>query len=287
MSDTFGAGVTGGSISVSAILSDSFRVIARNPVTILGSAGVFNVLPQAAGLMILALALAPAPQPPFDAMSPPMPPPPPPPLPSQGAGGDGNFLFVFLPLLFAIVVLLVLAALSHASILSAVAQDRCGERPSFGKCLKAGFRIIPALVSLYMLADLAFVAGFIVLIIPCVILMLMWSVAGPVLIIEKCRVIEAFGRSRTLSQGHRLKILVLLVTVTVASLGLMTLGNTWLSGLTHLGSPEQSRVILGLVPVVLYSLTSSYLAVMVSTLYFALKEARDIPEASALSAIFS
>ena len=66
-------------------------------------------------------------------------------------------------------------------------------------------RVSPAILPLLvagLLAGLGIVIGLIALIIPGLFLMTIWAVIAPVIVLEKVRPLDAFGRSRALVRGH-------------------------------------------------------------------------------------
>lgn len=81
-----------------------------------------------------------------------------------------------------------------------------GERPGFGECLSASLRnFVPVLV-IGTLSYLGMIFGILLLVVPGIVLLLMWSVVIPVRIAEQTAITETFGRSRTLTRGCRGKI---------------------------------------------------------------------------------
>jgi hypothetical protein len=97
-------------------------------------------------------------------------------------------------------------------LMATVAIDdlRGGQKPA-GEALPAWARMAPPLCVLAVVATLGISAAYLLVIVPGVILSLSWSVAGPVLMIERRRVIDSLGRSRDLASGHRWNILGLFV----------------------------------------------------------------------------
>ncbi len=61
--------------------------------------------------------------------------------------------------------------------------------------------IVPLLVA-SLLAGLGIAFGFLLLIVPGLFLLTIWAVIAPVIVVEKRRATESFGRSRELVRGH-------------------------------------------------------------------------------------
>jgi hypothetical protein len=70
-----------------------------------------------------------------------------------------------------------------------------------------------ALVAVSILFGLGLAVGFVLLIIPGLILMVIWSVVAPVTVLERPGVIAAFGRSRALVRGNGWNVFGVIVLV--------------------------------------------------------------------------
>lgn len=147
--------------------------------------------------------------------------------------------------------------------------------------LLAWAKMIPALLGLGLLTTLGVFAGYILIIIPGVILSLSWSVACPVLMIERRRIVESLGRSRDLTSGHRWSIFGLF-----AAYGVLW----WILRLAFravceaaFGRDPQVQVICD---ALIAWVTDLVLAVGISALYFELKTVKEGDEPHQLAAVF-
>lgn len=102
------------------------------------------------------------------------------------------------------------ACLVHATI-----SDLNGEKPQIVPTLSAGLRLLLPIAILSILAGLGVMLGFVLLLIPGIILAVWWAVIIPVRTTEGTGIVEAFSRSRALTKGHRWKILWLYVMLIV------------------------------------------------------------------------
>lgn len=100
------------------------------------------------------------------------------------------------------------AAIAHRTI----ATDR-GWASSLGATLKR----TPLLLGLAFLNQLAIMVAAIALVFPAFMLMARWAVAIPVLTVERRGVMEAFGRSAKLTEGHRWAIFGLMLIYGLAA----------------------------------------------------------------------
>jgi hypothetical protein len=162
---------------------------------------------------------------------------------------------------------LLLASLSHASI-----ADLNGERPQIIPTLSSGLRILVPIAILSILALLGIVAGFILLVIPGIMLAVWWSVIVPVRVVENTGITETFGRSRALTKGYRWRIFGLFLMFGVAML-LAGFAIRLVMGLSLLEDnpadafSASSLIASGLVNIPLYGI----LAAGVASIYYELR----------------
>jgi len=202
-------------ISVGRVFQRAFSAIGNNPVVVLGLAVLVGALPSLLmTYLFVQLGLTSPEAIQSGAVSP---------------TGFGAAIFI------SSVIGMVVAALVQASLTRAVVSANEGRRVTFGESLSAGFRMILPLIALSILFAIGVGIGFMLLLIPGIILLLMWAVAIPVLVIERPGVIASFGRSAELTKGSRWKILGLflvlfisywLLTVVVGLVGLGMYGAT-------------------------------------------------------------
>jgi hypothetical protein len=183
---------------------------------------------------------------------------------------------------------MVIAALVQGAMTRAVVSANEGQRATFGQSLSTGFRAALPLIGLSILYAIGVGFGFVLLIVPGVILLLMWAVAVPSLVIERTGIMAAFGRSSELTKGSRWKILglflVLVVTYWLCSLVLGIVGlsmygaNTSAAGLS-VGNLIGS-IILGTIFNVLWGAIQP-------SLYVELREAKEGTSMGNLEQVFA
>jgi hypothetical protein len=118
-----------------------------------------------------------------------------------------------------------IGSMSWAGSLDGMIRIARGEQTSVGACFQAGIAKFLPVLGLTILWGLGVGLGWILLIVPGIILMMMWSVALPALIGENLGIIESFGRSRELTKGSRLVIFgLLLVALIIVYLPMLLLG---------------------------------------------------------------
>ena len=182
-------------VSIGRVFQRAFSAIQLNPIVILGLAFIVGAVP---GLIMTYL------------------------LVQSGLGAPSalqsgfSFSRIIGASFFSGIISMVIAALVQGALTRATVAANEGQRASFGESLSTALSVVLPLIGLSILMGIGLMLGFILLVVPGVILLLMWAVAVPVLVVERTGVIAAFGRSAELTKGVRLKILGLFVVFAVA-----------------------------------------------------------------------
>jgi hypothetical protein len=133
---------------------------------------------------------------------------------------------------------------------------------SVGELIRSVEPVFWPLVAVSILFGLGLAVGFILLIIPGLILMVIWSVVAPVTVLERPGPFVAFGRSRELVRGNGWNVFGVIVLVFLAVAVVSIAAGLIASGLGSLGRAlVQWAVNAALAPVT---------ALSASVLYFAL-----------------
>jgi hypothetical protein len=109
----------------------------------------------------------------------------------------------------------------QAFVVHAVVEGQRGNKPTIGGSLKASLRSLFTLVVTGIIVLIGCYAGMILLLVPGIILFVMWSVAVPVIVVERVGPFKALGRSQALTKGSRWQIFGLCV-IAIALAALMT-----------------------------------------------------------------
>jgi len=105
---------------------------------------------------------------------------------------------------------------------------------SIGDLMRSVLPVLGPLIGAGILAALGIVGGFILLIVPGLILLTMWAVIAPVIVVERRRVFDAFGRSRQLVKDHGWPVfgtvVVAYLIAFVAGIGFILIANSIANG---------------------------------------------------------
>lgn len=104
-----------------------------------------------------------------------------------------------------------------------------GRPASISDCLTVARKNWLKLLGLAILTGLGFLLGFLLLFVPGILLLLRWSVAAPLVVMEGRGIREAMGRSVGLTRNHRwsifLLVLIFIAVIFVIEIGLAVLSS--------------------------------------------------------------
>jgi hypothetical protein len=125
--------------------------------------------------------------------------------------------------------------------------------------------VVLPLLAVSILATIGIAIGFILIIIPGLFLMTIWSVAIPVVVIERPGIFSAFGRSQALVKGYGWQVFGVIVVVILIAIVISVIVAIVASGMS-----DGAR---GVLQFVLNIVTAPLQALLVSVLYFGLRRA--------------
>jgi hypothetical protein len=130
-------------------------------------------------------------------------------------------------------------AILQGTLIYATVQDLGGQRASIGDCLANGLRNFLPLLGVTILSAIAIFFGFLLLVVPGVMLACAWCVAVPAVVADRTGVFGAFERSAQLTRGNRWQIFGLGVIVVVALMIVSTILNLITGVSAYAGDPSQ------------------------------------------------
>lgn len=169
--------------------------------------------------------------------------------------------------LLALLLSLVAMTLFTGMVVELVSDLQDGRRDhSAGDLLRAAAPVIGQLILVGIVAGIGIVIGFLLIIVPGLILITIWSVAAPVVVLERPGVFAALSRSRELVRGNGWQvfgvIFVLFFLVLFVSSGIEIAADS-----AGTAAGLVARVIVGV-------LSAPFSALAAAVLYFELQKAR-------------
>jgi hypothetical protein len=101
---------------------------------------------------------------------------------------------------------LIFGQVAFVTLIYGTVQALRGRKVAIGECLSEGFKRLGVALGVAILAAIGYFVGFLLLVVPGIIVMLMWIVAVPVAVVERAGVTASFGRSRALTRDRRWRI---------------------------------------------------------------------------------
>lgn len=183
---------------------------------------------------------------------------------------------------------LVISALTQAFQTRATVAEAEGRRAEFAECVRAGIAVLIPSAGVAILVSVLITFGYVMLVVPGLILGAIWSVAIPALVEERQGVFASMQRSRFLTRGARSKIFGLLLVLLVISILVMVLVETisgqWYSN--SLAAPYRDPTYL-LLSVIATTLMNLFWGAVQASLYVELRDWKDGPDADQLAKIFA
>ncbi len=125
---------------------------------------------------------------------------------------DGSVILV----LAAVAVSVIAATLYQGMVVTLVGDVQDGKRDySVGDLVDSAKHVILPLIGAGLLAGIGISIGFVLLVVPGLILLTIWAVIAPVIVLERVGVMASFGRSRELVRGNGWRVFGVIVSVFV------------------------------------------------------------------------
>jgi hypothetical protein len=191
-------------------------------------------------------------------------------------------------------VALVLSLITQGALMRATVSAEGGDRASFADCAATGLKAALPLLGLGILSGLGIGLGLILLLVPGLILMTMWTVSGPAVVAERLGPIAAMRRSAELTSGARWKVFGLLLLLGIANAMLQgavagTITQSSGGGLSMARMMAQGGfpTVWIIVSVLVTTVTGAVGAIVQASLYIELREWKEGPALDRLADVFA
>ena len=172
--------------------------------------------------------------------------------------------------LLSLILILVATTLFTGMVVELVADVQDGRRDAgAGQLLRAAAPVLGQLILVGIVAGVCVVIGFVLIIVPGLVLITIWSVAAPVVVLERPGVLAALGRSRELVRGNGWQVFFVIMVLDVL-VAVVAFAVEALAASAGSAAGIVARVVVGV-------LTAPLTALAASVLYFELRGLRGAP----------
>ena len=176
----------------------------------------------------------------------------------------------------------VMRRLSQAMLVYGAFQELRGKPVSLLQSLQAGWRRILPVIGLAVCASILTALGFMVLIVPGLIVATMLFVATPVCVVERLEIdpFSSMERSAQLTKGHRWKIFGLLLIAAIP----LSIGGAVFNSLAEIAGPAGVLALIS--QVIGEAIWSAVYAVLAIATYHDLRVAQEGVDTAEIAAVF-
>jgi len=190
------------------------------------------------------------------------------------------------------VVMMAGSVILQGALIFGAVEDFNGRKASFGECIGVALKYFFPLLGLGILLGLGTLLGMLVFLIPGLILALGWTIAAPILIVEREGVTDSIARSWDLSKGYKRWILLLVFMMMVVSFILGIIQSTFS---LMLGDPTEVLMTGGtptyhfvnsVFSAIVQTITSMISATGVAAIYYEIRQIKEGIGPESLAAVF-
>ncbi len=177
---------------------------------------------------------------------------------------------------------LVMGQVVTITLIYGTVQSLRGNKVGMMDALSQGIGRLPAAIGVAILAGLGIGLGIVLLIVPGLFLMTMWSVAIPAAVIEKTGVGASFSRSANLTEGRRWRVFGSIVVSWIVTVGITMAIAFALVGAAGAGSLSFVFVVMWVVGAVL----QAYMSSLSGVLYYFLRRDKEGADIESIASVF-
>jgi fumarate reductase subunit D len=206
-------------------------------------------------------------------------------LPNQ-LGGDFESSAGVAQSIIAFIISVILYFVGQAVILYAAFQAMRGRDVIIGDAIGRAFSRFLSLLGISILVGLGVAIGFMLLIVPGIILALRWAVAVPACVVENKGPLESMRRSAELTKGHRWKVFGIWVLIAIVAIIILIIVGVF-AGLGAVVAQGLGRVLIaGVISLILTAIVTAYSYVLNAMIYHDLRVAKEGVDTEQIAAVF-
>lgn len=198
-------------------------------------------------------------------------------VPAVHSGSVGMFLFFGL---LGAIISWILALILQAAVADGVFRVLHGENAGFAGALGRGFASVGTLLPLSIIVGICVGVGYILLVIPGIIISCILAVVVPICVVERRGVFECMSRSAELTKGNRLKVFAVFFIVGVVVLII----NKFIMPAIVIALP--GSIMTAIISIILLVIPQTYQSVMTSIIYYDLRAVKEGVSVDALAKVF-
>jgi uncharacterized membrane protein len=185
------------------------------------------------------------------------------------------------------IVSMILYFVGQAVILYGAFQAMRGRKVMIGDAIGRAFSRFFSLLGISILVGFGVAIGFMLLIVPGIILALRWAVAVPACVVENKGPLESMRRSAELTKGHRWKIFGIWVLIAIVAIVVLIIAST-LAGLGVVAAPQGlGRVVIAaVISLILTAIVTAYSYVLNTMIYHDLRTVKEGVGTEEIAAVF-
>ena len=204
----------------------------------------------------------------------------------QLLGGDGQSIAGAIRSFVAGIVGLIFNFVGQAVILYGAFQAMRGRAVHLGDAIQRGLSRFWSILGLSILVALGIGIGFLLFIIPGVMLAVRWSVALPACVVENLGPLASMRRSAELTRGHRWKIFGLFVLFLVGVIVAALIVGAIVGLVLAISDNMFGIVLAGLIGFVAMAIYTAYLNTALVMIYHDLRVAKEGVDTEQIAAVF-
>lgn len=177
------------------------------------------------------------------------------------------------------------SVLMQGTVLKAAINGFNGKKTSFGDALATGFGRFLPLVGAGIVVSIGTALGYILLIVPGVILSIIWVLTAPVIVGEKRNVFSSMQRSRDLTRNHRWAIFFLIIVYLIV-VGIISAVSNFVGAAVGAAGATEHFYLLAILDAVVAVVLGVLSSAGVSALYFELRSSKEGMVPDQIASIF-